>query len=239
MRPIDRRRFLLAGLGGFTALAAACAPTGERPTLVEPEGGDLAGLAAAADRGTVAGGAAPTPAVDLVMVGDSLTVAATPALEVSLAATGLTVAAIDAQVGRRMNVGTRSLVPGADVIRFVAAGSPPDVWVVALGTNDLGQFDGAEGYRAQLELLLAELPAAAPLVWVDTWFRARAEESGVFNLVLRDVLGRRDAAVVVDWAGVAEEPGVLTSDGVHTTPSGAERFAEVVAAGVEELLADL
>ncbi len=233
MRPIDRRTLLLAGIG---ALAAACTPTGARPTLEEP---GLEGLAAAADRGTVAGGAPPTPAVDLVMVGDSITVASTPALEVALAATGLTVSAIDAQVGRRMNVGTRVLTPGADVIRFVAASTPPDVWVVALGTNDIGQFDGADAYRKQIELLLAEIPPAAPLVWVDTWFRARGEASEVFNLVLRDVLGARDRSVVADWAAPAEEPGVLTSDGVHPTPAGSDRFAEVTAAAVTELLEQL
>ena len=190
-----------------------------------------------------ASGAAADPAVvaerpsTVVVVGDSITVASADDLEVALTGVGLEVLLVDAQVGRRMTVGERGrLVPGADVIRFVSGILEPELWIVALGTNDIGQYPEPEQIGEQVSEVLAQVPDGVPVVWVDTWIRSRPEQSRVVNEALREVVGRRPGAIVVDWAEHATADGVLSSDGVHLSDGiGRTRFAEVVAAGVETI----
>ena len=86
--------------------------------------------------------------------------------------------AIDAQVGRRITVGSGGqLYPGTDVVEYIANSDPPDVWVIALGTNDIGQYPDAGEFTLQVQTLLDLLPPAAPLVWVDTWDGNRLDET--------------------------------------------------------------
>jgi len=170
------------------------------------------------------------------MVGDSITFMSREPLGEAFEELGLDVVAIDAQVGRRLTVGTRQLYPGVDVVQVMAATQEPDLWVVALGTNDIAKYD-AEGYAEQIRMLLADVPDGAPLVWVDTWHRDELDATVEYNEVLREVLDDRDDTVVVDWFSHGDDPGVITGDGVHPTPNGSERFALVVAGGVDRLLA--
>ncbi|MCU0260861.1 MAG: GDSL-type esterase/lipase family protein [Ilumatobacteraceae bacterium] len=229
MPPISR---CLLALGAVVALAA-CAPTAESSTITV----DL----------RYPGGQAPDDERDpgvassvssVAMVGDSITFMSADPLRSAFEELGLDVLAIDAQVGRRLTSGTRELYPGADVVRVMAATDRPDLWVVALGTNDIAKYD-AEGYEDEIEALLDEVPDDAPLVWVDTWHRDELDSTVEYNTVLRDVLDDRDDTVVVDWFAHGDDPGVITGDGVHPTPMGTERFALVVAGGVDRLLATL
>ena len=106
----------------------------------------------------------------VAMIGDSITFMSTEPLQAALAATGLEVLAIDAQVGRRITVGEGAgPIPAPTIVEFIANSEPPDVWVIALGTNDIGQYADAGEFAAQVQTLLDLLPAAAPLVWIDTW----------------------------------------------------------------------
>ena len=98
------------------------------------------------------------------MIGDSITFMSTEPLQAELSDTGLEVLAIDAQVGRRITVGDRGQpYPGTDIVEFIANSNPPDVWVIALGTNDIGQYADAAEFAAQVQALLDLLPDAAPL----------------------------------------------------------------------------
>jgi lysophospholipase L1-like esterase len=176
----------------------------------------------------------------LAMIGDSITFMSTEALQAELSDTGLEVLAIDAQVGRRITVGDSGQpYPGTEIVDFIANSDPPDVWVIALGTNDIGKYaDGAE-FAAQVQALLDLLPAAAPLVWVDTWYGAQVDQTQLVNDTLRSVVGERDNAIVADWASHADDEGVVTFDLVHPTTDGIAVFAQVVADGVDSLLATL
>ena len=175
------------------------------------------------------------------MIGDSITFMSTEPLQAALAATGLEVLAIDAQVGRRITVGEGGRpYPGTEIVEYIANSSdPPDVWVIALGTNDIGQYADAGEFAAQVQTLLDLLPAAAPLVWIDTWDGDRLDATRLVNDTLRSVVGERDNALIVDWASHGDDDGVVTDDAVHPTEVGTLVFGQVVAEGVESLVATL
>ena len=82
----------------------------------------------------------------------------------------------------------------------IADDDPPDLWVIALGTNDVANY-APEEYRPAIVELLAAVPADAPLVWVDTYLDEHQDLSALFNVELRTALGERGQATVVDWAG--------------------------------------
>jgi lysophospholipase L1-like esterase len=174
----------------------------------------------------------------IVMVGDSITVSAQAALEQRFTALGLEVVAIEAQEGRRMTVATfNEISPGSDAVAFIAAAASPDVWVIALGTNDIGQYDNGEQIRANVGEVLAPIPDEALVLWVDTWYRDRPAGTVEMNEAIRSVVEARPGAAVVDWFSAAQAEGVIADDGVHlTTPVGVDRFAEVVAGAVSGLL---
>jgi hypothetical protein len=217
---VDRRSVLLGGAGAV--LLAACGVSASRESDTTAEVDDAAG------------GDEPRR---IAMVGDSITFMSTEPLRAGFTTLGLDVAAIDAQVGRRMTVGAGGqLYPGTDVIRFIAAGGVVDVWAVALGTNDVGQYPDAAAYTEQVLAVLAEVPDRAPLVWVDTWHRDRREACQLLNGVLRTVVGSRPRSLVVDWFTHGDDPGVVTADGVHPTDAGTSVFGLVVTAGVRDVL---
>jgi lysophospholipase L1-like esterase len=174
----------------------------------------------------------------VAVVGDSITVASAEQLDEGLSALGLDVVAIDAQVGRRMTVGERDrLYTGADIAALVANQSSPELWVFALGTNDVGQYDDVDEVVEQIEALLGRIPADDPVVWVDTWIRGRPEQTERVNAAIRTVIERRPGSTVVAWSAHAPDTGVISSDGVHlTTEVGVRRFADVVITGVESLI---
>ncbi|CAN5615947.1 hypothetical protein BH23ACT3_BH23ACT3_06320 [soil metagenome] len=174
----------------------------------------------------------------VAVVGDSITVASAELLDEELSALGLEVVAIDAQVGRRMTVGELDrLYTGSDIAALVANQSSPELWVFALGTNDVGQYDDVDQVVEQIEALLGRIPSDDPVVWVDTWVRDRPEQTDRVNTAIRTVIERRPGSSVVAWSEHAADPGVISGDGVHlTTEVGVRRFADVVITGVESLI---
>ena len=232
---MDRRALLRAVLaGGAAAAVASCgASSGATRSSLDP-------VTAPAEDGATGGEPADDDPRTVAMVGDSITFMSSEPLRRGLTDLGLEVLAIDAQVGRRMTVGTRGqLYSGTDVITYIAAGDPPDVWVVALGTNDVGQYPDAAAYEEQIRAVLEVIPDGAPLAWVDTWHEDRLAACQILNGVLRTVLADRPATVVVDWYEHGDDAGVVTTDGVHPTPTGTEVFGLVVTDGVRALLDSL
>lgn len=181
----------------------------------------------------------PVPRPQTVaMIGDSITVSSRDALTERLGALDLDVIALDAQEGRRMTVGVRGSVnPGSDVVAYVQVASPPDLWVLALGTNDIGQYRDVDDVRDQVRAVLSPIPDGVPVVWIDTWYRDRLAETVMVNEAIRSVVDARPNSVVVDWFTASRDDGVITGDGVHLTSTvGVDRFADVVATAVGDLL---
>jgi lysophospholipase L1-like esterase len=199
------------------------AEAGAQPIITAPDPGD--------DR---------IDATSMAMVGDSITAGSTDAIRYTLTAHGFTTMDIDGVTSRRIlegdGKGGRPLSGVATLYSML--GNPdidPDVWVVALGTNDIGQFDDPEQYRDLIRTVLDMLPDDVPLVWVDAFRADRVQASTQFNMVLVDEVGKRDRSVVASWSDQAsrdDDTNVLQDDGVHPNQHGRVVFAALVAEGL-------
>lgn len=204
------------------------------PPAIDVDGdpGDISG---AADG--LAGDASGIDSV--VMIGDSITKGATPNLDERYALLGLD-HQIEAENGKRIAVSARDNPSGASIAEFLAANGDGDhsdeVWVVALGTNDIGQYSGPEDIAAAVNEMLAAVPDEAALVWVDTFISGRPDDTAAVNSIVRDRVGSRGDSVIAPWAAFSESDGVLSSDGVHPTTDGADVFAFVVTDTVRAFL---
>ena len=179
-------------------------------------------------------------ATSMAMVGDSITAGSADAIRYTLAAHGFTTMDIDGATSRRIlegdGKGGRPLSGVATLYGMLADPDiDPDVWVVALGTNDIGQYDDPEQYRELIRTVLAMLPDDVPLVWVNAFRADKPEASTEFDQVLLDEVGRRDHSVVASWydqASRADETEVLQDDGVHPSQHGRVVFSALVAEGI-------
>ncbi len=98
------------------------------------------------------------------------------------------------------------------------------VVVVSLGTNDAGIDPAA--FRGHVDEVLALAGPRRCVVWL-TISHGGPEE---LNDVLEDAARRHPNLELADWAAlVEEEPELLAFDGLHGTPDGYERRAELVA----------
>jgi lysophospholipase L1-like esterase len=197
--------------------------------------GDPAAISGAAD-----GIAENASGIDtVVMIGDSITKGAASALGERYELLGLD-HLIEAENGKRIAVSAPDNPSGASIARFLADNGDGDhtdeVWVVALGTNDVGQYGGPDEIAAAVNEVLAAVPDDAALVWVDTYFRDRAEAAAGLNAIVGDRVARRGDGVIAPWASFAPSEGVLVGDGVHPTNDGADVFAFVVTDTVRAFL---
>jgi lysophospholipase L1-like esterase len=146
-------------------------------------------------------------------LGDSLNVGIEPYLDEELGGWSLD---HHNRSGRRTSDGIAELrALGRDVAPVV---------VVSLGTND---FDGAASvFREQVEDVLALAGPDRCVVWATIWFDGPHR----LNAVLREAARRHRNLVLADWAAlVSDEPELLAVDGLHGSPEGYERRAELVA----------
>ncbi|MGB0114493.1 MAG: SGNH/GDSL hydrolase family protein [Ilumatobacteraceae bacterium] len=234
----------------FVALVAACAvgaagcssgsAAGETQTTIGL-GSDLelasGPIVAVGENGETA---ADADVIDtVVMIGDSITVGATPSLDERFAELGLE-PVIEAETGKRMAVSSGGNDSGASVAEDLALADDRDpateVWVVALGTNDIGQYSSPADIAAAVNEVLGEVPSDAAVIWVDTYFRDRPLETDELNAIVVDRVERRGNAVIAPWSLNALGEGVMSGDGVHPTDIGFDRFAAVVADTVRSFL---
>lgn len=166
-----------------------------------------------------------TPGRDVVMIGDSITVASAPGLQTAAADLGIELV-IHAEVGRRITVGS-SPEAGIDLLDDVIDTGLPDLFVIALGTNDIGKYATQDEYEAVINDLLAAIPADVPVAWVNTYIRNDPDDSALFNAALLAALGDRGNATIARWSNVATEDGML-SDGIHPSDDGAAEFTDLV-----------
>ena len=200
------------------------------------------------DVGSISGGA-DLRAVDVgevrsvVMIGDSITVGATPYLEEQLDGLGFDEVVINAMVGKRMDVSSGSNAAGSDIAAFIAGAlddaddaGDETLWIVALGTNDAGQYASDDEIQAAVDTVLEPVPVDAPVVWINTYIEGRSDETERVNAVIESTLERRGNATIGRWDDVAPVDGVLSRDGVHPNVDGSKVFAELVVATVQNFL---
>ncbi len=248
---ISRRTLLLAAaaatVGGCSTKRELTGPAVNNP--VGPVGAGLGGAgqgdAAQTDSGQL--GASPidarraldkpNPDVDsvpssVVMIGDSISARSEVALGVVLKAMGFDSVTINAESSRRIDVGNRRPTNGMDVVTFVAGSDPPEMWVIALGTNDAGLYTTDEEYQGLIDGLLDVIGDDAPLVWVNTYREDHIDGCIQFNNLLRATLDDRGNATVADWFQQCVSRDVLTDDGVHPNDDGILVFADMVRAAI-------
>jgi lysophospholipase L1-like esterase len=215
-------------------LATACSSE-HQSSAVAPFGTDTVSVPASVPAGTSPVGDQGITVKRLAMVGDSITEAAKPALEKAFDEIGLEDVDINAQGGRRMVI-SGSNSSGLDGIQEVLAdGATPDLWVIALGTNDVANYRHDQ-YAGVIQEVLAALPADAHVVWVDCYLRRYKADAQDFDAVLREVLAARGNAKVVDWYSIAGEDGVLV-DGVHPSGFGKDEFSRRISQAVSDWMA--
>jgi lysophospholipase L1-like esterase len=220
---------------------ASEAVSGQVPTGVLPGGGRI-GSSSVPANGESGGIRSTLPGrfTSVAMVGDSITAASKNALTYALAGNGFTSIQIDGVKSRRIDVGDGKGEPLAGIktmFQMIAAKVPADVWVVALGTNDVGLYAGIDDYGRIIDEALALLPATMPLVWVDVYRPEYLPDTNRFNLLLAERLQRRGHAVVADWYGEASKPNekVLVDDHIHPNADGTAVFAGLVVAAIARL----
>ena len=233
MAPRTRRRSVALLLAAFALGACSSDSTGSGSGggAAAADGVDvpLPTIGLGSDTGsgrTVA--ADPDAITRVVMIGDSITVGAESFLLAGFEAAGLPVD-IGAQSGKRIDVSGDVNPAGTRIAEQFAATAGDDVlWVVALGTNDIGQYTEQADVEQEIRDLLTFVPVDAPLVWINTWFRDRPEETVMVNAAIESVMRGRGNATIGDWATLAPVEGVLTGDGVHPNENGAQVFADLV-----------
>ncbi len=236
------RRLALLGLGLLTV--AACTSTSSEAANDGPQaplptiglGSDIGQLSGGADVRAIDAGAVES----VVMIGDSITVGATPALEEQFQQLGFGDVTIVAQQDKRIGQSFGDNSSGVDIATFLANqddGAPEEqLWVVALGTNDISQYNGVDEVVPVIESLLAPIPDGAPVVWINTYFEDRPEDTAEVNAAIEQVITQRGNATIGPWSVYAPTEGVLRSDGVHPNSDGAVVFASVVTATVANFL---
>ena len=232
----------VAGIVALVSLAGCAADqtgTAANGAEVPPPAVDVTGDPAAIS-GATSGTADHASTIDtVVMIGDSITKGATPALDERYGLLGLD-HLIQAENGKRMAVSAPDNASGVSIAQFLIDNGDGDytdeVWVVALGTNDVGQYASPDEIAAAVNEVLDSVPDEAALVWVDVYFRDRPEAAAELNAIVADRVARRGDSVIAPWTSFAPSEDVLTGDGVHPTPDGADVFAFVVTDTVRAFL---
>lgn len=209
-------------------------------TGVLPAGADRGGSGATSGDAGEARPAASGSQVDFgsaVVVGDSITQGSADEIRYTLASLGIDDVTVDGLTSRRIEAGGRGTPESGiqAIYRMLADGSDPDVWVVALGTNDIGKYATADEYAALVQFVVDVLPDDRPLVWVDTYRDDYLADTAVFNDALNATLGSRDGAVVVSWYDLVSNDPSMLRDGVHPDRDGSATFAALIAEGLRRL----
>jgi lysophospholipase L1-like esterase len=170
----------------------------------------------------------------VAILGDSLTVQARPHLrELAAGSYALKVGALygEGVSGGALSVNLPDPIMPAVVDEY--ADDPPDVVVLALGTNDVWQRHlGLASFEREWHAATRRFPEAC-LVGVtvtettEAWMYDAAEARDVNRVI------RRTVDEVVDWAREGRSDRYTDTDNIHLTAEGRERFAELVMAGVE------
>ena len=182
---------------------------------------------------TLAPGEPPVMPATVAVIGDSIALSAQEIVTAAIEFLDVEILAYDAVESRRMISGSEGLPSGASAIAdLVEDATYPELWIVALGTNDVGAMSGADSVRADIERLLSLIPDEAHLIWVDTWAEPFDEGAVAFNSLLRDTLAARDYTTVLDWYTIAEVDGLIIADGVHLSEVGKVEFARMIGDGL-------
>jgi hypothetical protein len=172
----------------------------------------------------------PAMPATAAVIGDSIAKSAQDIVSDSIELQGIEIVEYDAMESRRMATwGGQDLPSGVAAIDDVIdAGDEPELWVVALGTNDVGAGTDPQTVRDDIDEILDLIPDDAHLIWIDTWVGDLDQRARAFNLLLRAGVEDRENTWVLDWHELAETDGLIQEDGVHLTERGRLEYARMI-----------
>ena len=232
---ISRRTLLRAGAStGFLAVLAACGDSGVH-SQASSKNGTTADPSSPSGVGKLP--AAQVTRTKYAMVGDSITKASSKVLTDVLKNQGFTDITIEAEVSRRIAVGDGKAEPLSGIktlFTMISDGVSPDVWGIAMGTNDAGKYKNADEYAALIDQMLAMPDATVPIVWVDVYNPNQLPGTKLFNEVLRERAATRANTTVLSWFDLASDPKekILRTDHIHPNEKGTLVFADLVSAAL-------
>ncbi len=242
-----RSRSILLFCFGLFSLAACSSTSSQasgQPGSAEEVQAPLPTIGLGSNPGQISGGAdvraiEPDAVESIVMIGDSITVGSTEALEEQFELLGFDTVTIVAQNNKRTAVSLRDNTSGSEIAAFIAQEverPETQLWVVALGTNDISQYNDVEQMEAAVNEVLDPIPDNAPLIWINTYFDSRPQDTAEVNEAIERAIRARGNATVGRWSDVAPADGVLRRDGVHPGDDGAVIFASLVTTTVANFL---
>ena len=168
-------------------------------------------------------------AINVAVVGDSLTVGVQDSLPRDSRERGFTVE-IDAKKGREIPEGVKvlqKLAPGKDVV------------VIALGTNDARTSLDAKAATDLVDQAIAVAADTVPVLWVNIYRDPKTEVGKAairFNTVLDSLKARHSNLTVADWASVMKtNVKLMAGDGIHLTDDGYRQRSVWIADQIVEL----
>lgn len=167
----------------------------------------------------------------VAVIGDSLTLSAEDEIEAAFASGSIDIVGFDGRESRRTARALPDLPSGVDAVTALSAldaETQPDLWVIALGTNDVGAQQSAANFRSDVEEVLDLIPAGVPVIWLDVWIEARVDGCVTANRVLRQAAAERPGMSVVDWFQYGDDPGMVNDDGIHLAADGQAKFAALM-----------
>ena len=228
----------VAGCAELTSSASNDAPV---PTI--GIGSEADGeVVVSADVGPTSNTVIDTVIDTVIMIGDSITVASTPVLQEVYEQLGFDEIIIESKQGKRTALSFGSNPSGVDIASFIANSPDRDddhsneLWVVALGTNDINQYGDAAERAAAINEMLQTVPEESPLIWVDTYFEDQSEGADAINGSISDRVLDRGNSAIARWSSVAADDGNLRDDGVHPREQGSAVFANVISATIVDFL---
>jgi hypothetical protein len=217
---------LASAVGALALLVGACGEVSKLETGLSPTSTQLEALpttdASAGD------GVGSGPTVEdrgpIVVVGDSLTWESGAGLEAGLRASGWRPVILDSFPGRQVTDAMPDPYSGLTATKRILIENDlrDPLWIVALGTNDIG-VDGrsVEANRSANEALLGVLGSEARVVWVEVWRPDLPSASLDYNVMLQELSRDWQNLRIAPWAGEAwGHPEWFESDLIHNSPVG-------------------
>ncbi len=161
--------------------------------------------------------AAEKPKLDVLMIGDSVSVRAIPYFDAAFPH-----GAIDAAVNRQLYVGQEvyDAYKQQDIVGNIV--------VLALGTN-------GPAVDEQIDALIADIGADKQIWLVNT--NSPQDWTETTNSVLANAAARYNNVHLIDWYSASSaRPDVFDGDGTHLTEEGAQYFIDLIYAAIGDKL---
>lgn len=180
-----------------------------------------------------------TPSGRVSVIGDSLTIGTMRYQATAFTAAGWASSTVDAHGSRgvrtKLKADPHTGLTAVDAIR--AKTGEPDVWVIALGTNDAGLYSNAKQPDI-IRQMADRIGAGHKTLWVNVYRADLGRRQDVWNTTLAQVAGERpNDMFVFDWATLAEQnPKWMAADKVHCTAKGYENRSNAIAVASRQIV---